>query len=38
MKIFKLGFHELYLATGYEASLIQKPEWIKEVLGKKPVF
>jgi signal transduction histidine kinase/CheY-like chemotaxis protein len=35
-KIFKLGFANLYLATGYEKDSIQKPAWIKEVYSKSP--
>jgi signal transduction histidine kinase/FixJ family two-component response regulator len=35
-KIFKLGFFNLYLATGYEKNSIQKPHWIKDVLSKSP--
>lgn len=35
-KIFKLGFLNLYLATGYEKNSIQKPKWIKEVFSKNP--
>lgn len=34
-KIFNLGFKEIYLATGYSASVIEKPAWIKEVIGKR---
>ncbi len=37
-KIAKLGFTELFLATGYSASDIDKPEWIKEVVGKRAKF
>lgn len=37
-KIFKMGFTQLYLATGYLASDIDKPEWIVEVVGKRPNF
>jgi len=33
-EIFKLGFKELYIATGYSADCIEKPSWIKEVRGK----
>lgn len=37
-KISKIGFSEIYLATGYAASDIQKPKWIKEVVGKRAQF
>lgn len=37
-EIFKKGFKELYLATGYEANSIDKPYWIKKILGKRPCF
>ncbi|MFP5386738.1 MAG: ATP-binding protein [Bacteriovoracia bacterium] len=37
-EIYNLGFTQLYLATGYSASDINKPSWIKEVLGKSPPF
>jgi C4-dicarboxylate-specific signal transduction histidine kinase len=33
-KIFDIGFKEIYLATGMNASLIQRPEWINGVIGK----
>ncbi len=37
-KIADLGFKELYLATGYSPSDIDKPKWIKEVVGKRASF
>ena len=37
-KIFNEGFTELYIATGYSASDIDKPAWIKEVVGKRASF
>lgn len=37
-KIYDLGFKNIYLATGYSAKDIDRPEWIKEVRGKKPEF
>jgi hypothetical protein len=37
-KIADLGFSELYLATGYSASDIDKPSWIKEIVGKRAAF
>lgn len=36
--IFKMGYSELFLATGYHPEDIDKPAWIKEVLGKKAPF
>ena len=35
-KIFKLGFKNLYLATGYEKESINKPNWILDVHSKSP--
>jgi hypothetical protein len=35
-KIFKLGFTNLYLATGYQKGDIEKPAWIIEVYSKSP--
>jgi len=37
-KIANLGFTELYLATGYAPEDIDKPEWIKEIVGKRAIF
>jgi hypothetical protein len=37
-KIFDKGFTNLYLATGKQASEIEKPFWIKEIVGKRPSF
>lgn len=37
-KIFDLGFTEIFLATGFRAQDINKPDWIKEVVGKRPSF
>ncbi len=37
-KIAKLGFTELFLSTGYSPSDIDKPEWIKAVVGKRANF
>ena len=37
-KIAKLGFYEIHLATGYSADDIDKPEWIKSIVGKRPNF
>lgn len=36
IKIFDLGFKNLYLATGFEMTSIQKPTWIKEIFSKSP--
>lgn len=35
-KIFKIGFKNLYLATGYGKEYIKKPEWIIEIYSKSP--
>jgi len=35
-KIFKLGFKNLFLATGYEKEFINKPKWILDVHSKSP--
>ncbi|MGE3611029.1 MAG: hypothetical protein AB7I27_15670 [Bacteriovoracaceae bacterium] len=35
-KIAKLGFVNLYLATGYEKESIVRPSWIVKVFSKKP--
>lgn len=37
-KIFKLGFNELYITTGYEKDTIAKPSWINSVIGKAPLL
>jgi signal transduction histidine kinase/CheY-like chemotaxis protein len=37
-EVFNLGFKELFLATGHSESLINKPAWIKDILGKSPPF
>lgn len=37
-RLYKLGFKNIYLATGSSPEKIEKPEWIKGVLGKRPVF
>jgi signal transduction histidine kinase len=36
--IFKLGFHNIILCTGYAPDQIQKPAWISRVIGKDPPF
>jgi signal transduction histidine kinase len=36
--LFKRGFKELYLATGYEAGQFDDLPWIKKVVGKRPPF
>ncbi|MBY0517526.1 MAG: HAMP domain-containing histidine kinase [Bacteriovoracaceae bacterium] len=35
-KIKSLGFDDLFLATGYSKDHIDKPAWIKDVVGKSP--
>lgn len=37
-KIADLGFCEIYLTTGYSENDIEKPSWIKKVIGKRPDF
>jgi signal transduction histidine kinase len=37
-KIYKLGYKNLVLATGYSVNEIDKPVWIKEIIGKRPSF
>lgn len=37
-KIYRLGFEKLFLATGYNASDIKKPNWIKGIVGKRAEF
>ena len=37
-EIAYLGFSDLYLAIGYSASDIDKPTWIKEIVGKRAAF
>lgn len=34
--IYKLGFHEIYLTTGYEAEDFVSLPWIKAIVGKTP--
>lgn len=34
--IFKLGFLNLFLTTGYEKNTVIKPAWIKEIYSKSP--
>jgi signal transduction histidine kinase len=36
IKIFNLGFMNLYLATGFQKEDVIKPAWIKEVYSKNP--
>jgi hypothetical protein len=33
-----LGFSEIYLATGHQASLFGSMPWIKSIVGKEPPF
>jgi hypothetical protein len=37
-KLAKLGYSELFIATGYSSEDIDKPEWIKEIVGKRAKF
>lgn len=37
-ELFKLGFTELFIATGHSACNIKKPAWVKDILGKSPPF
>ena len=37
-KIYRLGFENLYLCTGYEPQDIHRPEWIKEIVQKRGPF
>ena len=37
-KIYNLGFKNLYLATGHQAKDIEKPKWIKSIVGKRANF
>jgi signal transduction histidine kinase len=34
----KIGFSEIYLATGYNADAIQKPNGVRAIIGKDPMF
>lgn len=35
-KIYEAGFSNLFLCTGYEKGDIEKPVWIKSIIGKSP--
>lgn len=37
-EIFKNGFHEIYLCTGYEPDQFPVMPWIRKILGKDPNF
>ena len=37
-KIYNLGFDNIILATGYESTSIDKPDYIKEIVGKDVPF
>lgn len=37
-KIHKAGFSNIYLSTGYAPSDLEKPSWIKEIVGKRAKF
>jgi hypothetical protein len=34
--LYRIGFHEIYLATGYSAEDFEPMEWIKGIVGKEP--
>lgn len=36
--VFELGFKNIYLCTGYQASQFSDMPWIREVIGKEPYF
>lgn len=36
-RVFKLGFYNLVITTGYSKEDIDKPHWIKDVISKQPV-
>ena len=35
-KLYEIGFKNIYLCTGYEASAFESMTWITEVVGKEP--
>lgn len=37
-EIYNLGFTDLHIATGFSSDQIQRPDWIKSVIGKAPPF
>jgi hypothetical protein len=37
-RIFDLGFKNIILTTGYSKEDIDKPDWIKEIVGKRANF
>ncbi len=37
-KIFAMGFKNIYLCTGYQASDFPEMPWIKKIVGKDPIF
>ena len=37
-KIAKEDFPNIYLATGYSADDFEKPSWVKDIVGKRPLF
>lgn len=37
-KIYELGFSNIFIATGYSKESLDKPEWIKDIVGKRPSF
>jgi len=36
--LYEMGFHEIYLATGYPADDFEPMEWIKGIVGKEPIW
>lgn len=34
-KLFKAGYNELFLATAHDPDMIDKPAWIKAIVGKR---
>lgn len=37
-EIARAGFSDLYLSTGYPPESLQKPAWIRAIIGKEPPF
>jgi signal transduction histidine kinase len=37
-KVYEAGFENIYLATGYSSNDIDRPKWIKEIVGKRAPF
>ena len=36
--VFSMGFTDIFLTTGYEASTLTKPDCVREIVGKAPAF